>query len=182
MSVWSSPKAPLEEPLSRLSRADHVAAAVVETEEPRTHSGLPTEVENPAAMEAVAELDGRARSDGNTSEVLMLRAPLDGWARTEELAQAIVSLGDIRRDVGAMPIDLVAGRIAEALDVEFRLIRRVLADQIGEKPVQTDVPSPERDRAIERLTWLMGVLDDPGGAASPSLVRIIRALHPPALV
>lgn len=180
MSVWGSPKASAEEPLSRLSRAEHTATAVVETEQTRTHSGLPTEAKNPATTEAVlAESDGQTLTD-RASEVLMLRAPLDGWARTEELAQAIVSLGDIRRDLGAMPIDLVAERIMEALDAEFRLIRRILADQIGDKSVAVDAHSPERDRVLERLRWLLAVLDRPGGAASSSLAKITRTLDPPS--
>lgn len=108
----------------------------------------------------------------------MLRGPLDGWARTEELAQAIVSLGDIRRDLGATSTDLIARRIIEALDVEFRLIRQCLADQIGDKRDLADMPSPERDRALGRITWLLAVLGDPGGPPSPSLARIIRALDP----
>lgn len=110
----------------------------------------------------------------------MLRGPLDGWARTEELAQAIVSLGDIRRGIGATSTDVIARRIIEALDVEFRLIRRCLADQIGDKQGLADMPSADRDRALGRLTWILAALDDPGGSPSPSLARVIRALDPPA--
>lgn len=53
MSVWGSPKASAEEPLNRLNRVDHVAAAVVDTEQAHSHCGLLTEAENGATTEAV---------------------------------------------------------------------------------------------------------------------------------
>lgn len=52
MSVWGSPKAGAEEPLSRLNRADHTATAVVDTEQARSHLSLPAEAENRATAEA----------------------------------------------------------------------------------------------------------------------------------
>lgn len=181
MSVWGSPKAGAEEPLSRLNRADHTAAAVVDTEQAHSHLSLPAEAENRATTEAAPpQQDRHTHDDDGAPHTAMLRGPFDGWARTEELAQAIVSLGDIRRGIGATSTDVIARRIIEALDVEFRVIRRCLADQIGDKQGLAHMPSADRDRALGRLTWILAAVDDPGGPPSPSLARVIRTLDPPA--
>jgi hypothetical protein len=184
------PEAATDAPSEASTEAQAAPEAQAVAEVPATLAEMPPPIPLPAAEVEVTPRRGwfeQAPAAPALATVLPSTPPSpparaaaeasrDGWTHTEWLARSIVGLGDLRAAIRAIPAEALAARLLDAIDTDFATVGQQLASQIG-TAVRPPAAAPGTEQALERVEWLVAVLDDVSGVRAEPLGAVRRALR-----